>query len=137
MSCVRFALSPVNAPSAGHTVSAEELESHLNTVLRTTPHNLLLFLQDKVCTIFITQHANRLICAAPLFLLHIITVLSLPQYCMTIGIEPQGGSNIYTVYIYIYIYIYILYIYKIQFRERFCIHIINVSVYRLLKKISN
>ncbi len=31
MSCVRFALSPVNAPSAGHTVSAEELESHLNT----------------------------------------------------------------------------------------------------------
>ncbi len=108
MSCVRFALSPVNAPSAGHTVSAEELESHLNTVLRTTPHNLLLFLQDKVCTIFITQHANRLICAAPLFLLHIITVLSLPQYCMTIGIEPQGGSNIYTVYIYIYC-IYIKY----------------------------
>ncbi|KAF4097079.1 ATPase H+ transporting accessory protein 1a [Onychostoma macrolepis] len=43
-----FALSPVNAPSAGHTVSVEELESHLNTALSTTPHNLLLFLQDKL-----------------------------------------------------------------------------------------
>uniref|UniRef100_A0A672M1C8 V-type proton ATPase subunit S1-like n=1 Tax=Sinocyclocheilus grahami TaxID=75366 RepID=A0A672M1C8_SINGR len=46
-----FALSPVSAPSAGHTVSVEELESHLNTALSTAPHNLLLFLQDKVCTI--------------------------------------------------------------------------------------
>ncbi|XP_016374836.1 V-type proton ATPase subunit S1-like [Sinocyclocheilus rhinocerous] len=44
-----FALSPVNAPSAGHTVSVEELESHLNTALSTAPHNLLLFLQDKDC----------------------------------------------------------------------------------------
>ncbi|KTG32599.1 hypothetical protein cypCar_00023776 [Cyprinus carpio] len=43
-----FALSPVNAPSAGHTVSVEELESHLSTALSTTPHNLLLFLQDKL-----------------------------------------------------------------------------------------
>uniref|UniRef100_A0A671PVF2 ATPase H+ transporting accessory protein 1a n=1 Tax=Sinocyclocheilus anshuiensis TaxID=1608454 RepID=A0A671PVF2_9TELE len=43
-----LALSPVNAPSAGHTVSVEELESHLNTALSTAPHNLLLFLQDKL-----------------------------------------------------------------------------------------
>ncbi len=33
-----------------------------------------------------------LICAAQL--LYIITVLSPPQYWMTIGIEPQGGNNI-------------------------------------------
>ncbi|XP_016107042.1 V-type proton ATPase subunit S1-like [Sinocyclocheilus grahami] len=43
-----FALSPVSAPSAGHTVSVEELESHLNTALSTVPHNLLLFLQDRL-----------------------------------------------------------------------------------------
>ncbi|NP_001373449.1 ATPase H+ transporting accessory protein 1a precursor [Danio rerio] len=43
-----FVLSPVNAPSAGHTVSMDELESYLNTALSATPHNLLLFLQDKL-----------------------------------------------------------------------------------------
>ncbi|XP_067226693.1 ATPase H+ transporting accessory protein 1a [Chanodichthys erythropterus] len=43
-----FVLSPVNTPSAGHTVSVDELESYLNQALSTTPHNLLLFLQDKL-----------------------------------------------------------------------------------------
>ncbi|XP_051955301.1 V-type proton ATPase subunit S1-like [Xyrauchen texanus] len=43
-----FVLSPVNAPSAGHTVSVDELESYLNRAMSTTPHNLLLFLQDKL-----------------------------------------------------------------------------------------
>ncbi|XP_051516386.1 V-type proton ATPase subunit S1-like [Myxocyprinus asiaticus] len=43
-----FVLSPVNAPSAGHTVSMDELESYLNRAMSTTPHNLLLFLQDKL-----------------------------------------------------------------------------------------
>lgn len=49
----RFVLSPVNTPSAGHTVSVDELESYLNRALSTTPHNLLLFLQDKVYRIYI------------------------------------------------------------------------------------
>lgn len=54
----RFVLSPVNAPSAGHTVSVDELESYLNRALSTTPHNLLLFLQDKVYRIYIYTFAQ-------------------------------------------------------------------------------
>ncbi|XP_057183246.1 ATPase H+ transporting accessory protein 1a [Triplophysa rosa] len=43
-----FALSPANAPSSGHTVSVDELGSYLTRALSTSPHNLLLFLQDKL-----------------------------------------------------------------------------------------
>ncbi|XP_073730991.1 ATPase H+ transporting accessory protein 1a [Misgurnus anguillicaudatus] len=43
-----FALAPVNAPSAGHTVSENELGSYLTRALSTSPHNLLLFMQDKL-----------------------------------------------------------------------------------------
>ncbi|KAK2885967.1 hypothetical protein Q8A67_016804 [Cirrhinus molitorella] len=53
-----FALSPVNAPLAGHTVSVDELESYLNTALSTTPHNLLLFLQDKLSVDDITIYGG-------------------------------------------------------------------------------
>ncbi|XP_050953123.1 ATPase H+ transporting accessory protein 1a [Labeo rohita] len=53
-----FALSPVKAPSAGHTVSVDELESYLNTALSTTPHNLLLFLQDKLSVDDITMYGG-------------------------------------------------------------------------------
>lgn len=54
-----FALSPVNAPSSGHTVSVDELGSYLSRALSTSPNNLLLFLQDKVNThIHITNRIN-------------------------------------------------------------------------------
>ncbi|XP_012682891.1 ATPase H+ transporting accessory protein 1a [Clupea harengus] len=35
-------------PAAGHIVSSSQLESYLKTALSNTPHNVLLFLQDKL-----------------------------------------------------------------------------------------
>uniref|UniRef100_A0A673IQJ0 ATPase H+ transporting accessory protein 1a n=1 Tax=Sinocyclocheilus rhinocerous TaxID=307959 RepID=A0A673IQJ0_9TELE len=97
-----FALSPVNAPSAGHTVSVEELESHLNTALSTAPHNLLLFLQDKVCTIFITNRFILfalvcqwgIICAAQLlFVAHHYCFLSFSCSDMMSTKEVLSGND--------------------------------------------
>ncbi|KAJ8410548.1 hypothetical protein AAFF_G00194520 [Aldrovandia affinis] len=39
---------PVAPPTVGHIVSTSQLVSYLNTALNTAPHNILLFLQDKL-----------------------------------------------------------------------------------------
>lgn len=46
-------MAPWSKPAEGHTVSVRELQPYLNTALRTAPHNVLLFIQDKVSGVLI------------------------------------------------------------------------------------
>ncbi|CAB1336644.1 unnamed protein product [Coregonus sp. 'balchen'] len=43
-----YTMPPVVSPSAGHILSNVQLMSYLNSALGSAPHNVLLFLQDKL-----------------------------------------------------------------------------------------
>ncbi|XP_066528265.1 ATPase H+ transporting accessory protein 1a [Hoplias malabaricus] len=53
-----FPLAPQNAPAAGHIVSSDQLQMYLNTALSSAPHNVLLFLQDKLSVDDFTMYAG-------------------------------------------------------------------------------
>ncbi|KAF7695790.1 ATPase H+ transporting accessory protein 1a [Silurus meridionalis] len=53
-----FSLPSQSDPAAGHSVSMSELQSYLNTAFRSTPHNVLLFLQDKLSVDDFTKYAG-------------------------------------------------------------------------------
>ncbi|XP_029578532.1 V-type proton ATPase subunit S1 [Salmo trutta] len=43
-----YTLPPMASPAAGHIISNDQLMSYLNSALGSAPHNVLLFLQDKL-----------------------------------------------------------------------------------------
>ncbi|XP_062871826.1 ATPase H+ transporting accessory protein 1a [Trichomycterus rosablanca] len=53
-----FSLPPHSAPSAGQTLSGNQLQSYLNSALSSAPHNVLLFLQDKLSVDDFTMYAG-------------------------------------------------------------------------------
>ncbi|KAL7859658.1 hypothetical protein SRHO_G00148050 [Serrasalmus rhombeus] len=53
-----FQVAPQNAPAAGHIMSSKELHSYLTTALSSAPHNVLLFLQDKLSVDDFTMYAG-------------------------------------------------------------------------------
>ncbi|XP_036447934.1 ATPase H+ transporting accessory protein 1a [Colossoma macropomum] len=53
-----FPLAPQNDPVAGHIMSSNQLQSYLSTALSSAPHNVLLFLQDKLSVDDFTMYAG-------------------------------------------------------------------------------
>ncbi|XP_072553457.1 ATPase H+ transporting accessory protein 1a [Salminus brasiliensis] len=53
-----YPLASQNAPASGHIVSSNQLQSYLSAALRSAPHNVLLFLQDKLSVDDFTMYAG-------------------------------------------------------------------------------
>ncbi|KAG9269846.1 ATPase H+ transporting accessory protein 1a [Astyanax mexicanus] len=53
-----FSLASQNAPASGHIVSSSQLQSYLSSALSSAPHNVLLFLQDKLSVDDFTMYAG-------------------------------------------------------------------------------
>lgn len=60
----RYSLPHLTQSPAGHVVSDGHLVSYLKSALDSAPHNVLLFLQDKVRTYILKALTIRLQCGA-------------------------------------------------------------------------